>query len=99
MDFGLSEDQLMLEATVRHGGRARFYAELYIGLHHEAFGRNQQAREHLVKAAELSDAGVYLSTRGCLARNGGALGLAARQAPARRAGDACDDGLERGNRP
>ncbi|MCH2268825.1 hypothetical protein [Candidatus Thalassarchaeum betae] len=29
----------------------------------------------------------------------GALGLAARQAPARLAGDACDDGLERGNRP
>ena len=59
---GTGDEARVFEATVRHGGRARFYAQLYLGLHHEAFGRNQQAREHLDKAAELSEAGGYMGS-------------------------------------
>lgn len=57
---GTGDTARVIEAAARQGGRARFYAQLYIGLHHEAFGRNQQARKHLVKAAQFSGAGGYM---------------------------------------
>jgi lipoprotein NlpI len=38
----------------------RCYAHLYIGLYLEALGKTEAAKEHMRKAAELSDAAGYM---------------------------------------
>jgi lipoprotein NlpI len=37
-----------------------FYAHLYLGLYFEAIGENEQAREHILKAAERSKENGYM---------------------------------------
>ena len=42
----------VLAAGERGGERGRFYAHLYVGLYHEAFGRAGEARTHITAAAD-----------------------------------------------
>ena len=47
----LTPEQI-LAAGERGGERGRFYAHLYVGLYHEAFGRAGAARTHITAAAD-----------------------------------------------
>jgi lipoprotein NlpI len=38
----------------------RCYAHLYLGLYHEALGKTEKAKEHMLKAAELASKGSYM---------------------------------------
>ena len=48
---GMTPDEV-LAAGERGGERGRFYAHLYVGLYHEALGRNGEARTHITEAAD-----------------------------------------------
>ena len=52
----------VLAAGERGGERGRFYAHLYVGLYHEAFGRAGDARTHITAAADerFAAAGGYM---------------------------------------
>ncbi len=69
----LAEDQLGRMHETELGGENYFYGRL----------RGVSLALEAGPVAELNDAGVYLSVRGCLARDGGALGLAAVASEAR----------------
>ncbi len=69
----LAEDQLGRMHETELGGENYFYGRL----------RGVSLALEAGPVAELNDAGVYLSIRGCLARDGGALGLAAVASEAR----------------
>ena len=44
--------EAVLAAGERGGERGRFYAHLYVGLYHEALGRDGEARAHIIEAAD-----------------------------------------------
>ena len=55
---GEATPQAVLAAGEQGGARGRFYAHLYVGLYHEAFGRAGEARTHITAAADEQFAAV-----------------------------------------
>jgi len=59
---GTTSPEAVIETGRQAGARGEFYAHLYVGLFHEAFGRERETRRHIAIAAadQFAAAGGYM---------------------------------------